>query len=188
MKVAHARLKSLSPYSQSRMVFEKKPDKLDWDAWEAKTWRDKAHLTPEGNLYIPPMQFKRALETAAQMLSLKIKGRGTATYTKHFLAGVQVLEPLVLPLTRDQLVSETINANADGKRGSGKRVLRTFPIVHQWEGVVTYHVFDDTITEDVFEKVLRESGNFVGIGRFRAAVGGMYGRYAVVEVSWEKEG
>lgn len=187
MRVAHAHLKSISPYSQSRMLSEQKPDKMGWDAWEAKVWRDKAHLTADGHVYIPPMQFKRALETAAQMLSLKIKGRGTATYTKHFLAGVQVFEPLELPVTRDQLTSETINANSDGKRGSGKRVPRTFPLIHQWEGVVVYRIFDEIITDEVFEKVLRESGNFVGIGRFRAAVGGMYGRYSVLDVKWQKD-
>ena len=82
---------------------------------------------------------------------------------------------------------DRIYANANGIRGSGKRVWRLFPRIDKWKADVEFHVYDDLITKDVFEQVLGESGRFIGIGRFRPQNGGWYGRYAVEKVKWSQE-
>ena len=51
---------------------------------------------------------------------------------------------------------------------------------------VSYYILDDTITEPVFEQVIHESGNFIGIGRFRPENGGYYGRYVVDSITWQE--
>ena len=44
--------------------------------------------------------------------------------------------------------------------------MKSFPLIHKWEGKVKYFILDDIITEDVFKKVLEASGNLIGeIGR-----------------------
>ena len=56
------------------------------------------------------------------------------------------------------------------------------------EGVVTFIILDDIITEDVFTQVLRSAGMLVGIGRFRPENRGFYGRFAVERVEWIEDG
>jgi len=188
MKVALAELESLSPYSPSRRVRAvNKEAKETFEQYEAAIWRDRAHWTAEGRLFIPPMAFKRSLETAAAMLRIRIPGKGQSEYGKHFLAGILVPEGLVLPITRETIQSENLFLSSAGKKGK-MDVLKTEPVVPQWTGEVRYYVLDDTITESIFEQVLREAGNFVGIGRFRPINGGFYGRYKVLDVQWETQG
>lgn len=186
MKTANCHLRSLSPYSPSRHIANdvERLEKESHDAYEKRTWREKAHFDEKGRVYIPPMAFKQALSSAASFLSEKIKGKGQATWSKHFLAGVHVLEPVVLPIKKEDLIPQWIFAHADGKRGSGKRVMRCFPLIPQWEAIVPFSIFDLTITEEIFEKHLREAGNFIGVGRFRCQNGGFLGRFKVEKIDW----
>lgn len=186
MKTAICTLRSVSAYSQSRSYahdVEKLP-KETADAYEMRTWRNKCHTTKDGHIFIPPMSFKMGLDTAAKMLGRKIPGKASATYSKFFLSGVLVINGPVLPLTMDEVGCDRIFANADGVRGSGKRVWRLFPRIDEWEAKVEYHVLADEITPELFEDHLRQAGDFVGIGRFRPQNGGFYGRYQVEKVEW----
>jgi hypothetical protein len=183
-KTATVTIQSAAPYSPSRnysLEVEKLPRETH-DAFEERTWRNKAHTMPDGHVFIPPMAFKMAVDAAAKMLGRQIPGKGKSTYTKFFLSGVLVMEPLVLPLTKEQTAKETIYANSDGVRGSGKRVWRHFPRVDSWGGEVVFHILADEITPEVFEEHLKQAGAFVGIGRFRPQSGGFYGRFEVKKV------
>jgi hypothetical protein len=185
MKIAIATLKSQAPYSQSRAHESEKLPRETSDEYEKRTWRDKSHATSAGNIFIPPMGFKQSLDRAASMLGRQIPGKGKSTYTKFFLSGVLCTEPLILPVLKDTVRGERIHANSDGVRGSGKRVWRTFPVVDEWEGDVSFSVLADEITPDVFEDHLRQAGAFVGIGRFRPQNGGFYGRFTVEKIFWK---
>ena len=74
---------------------------------------------------------------------------------------------------------------ADGKRGSGKRVDKCFPVISSWESDVIFYVLDETITESVFRQHLEEAGKFIGVGFFRPRNNGFYGRFEVVNMSWD---
>ena len=184
MKTCIAKLRSSSAYSQSRAHETPKLNKEGPDDHEQRTWREKCHATADGHIFIPGMAFKMALDATATLLGHKIPGRRNATYTKHFLSGVLVSDDVRLGIKKDQLQGERLYVNADGVRGSGKRVWRTFPVVPSWEAEVTFVVADDTVIPEVFEEHLRESGKFVGIGRFRPQSGGTKGRYEVVSTKW----
>ncbi len=186
MRTAVANLKSVSPYSQSKHYTDPpKGEKESHKDYEERTWMERCHYTPEGSVFMPPMAFKNCLSEAAKYLSIQIPGQGKATYTKHFEAGVLVLEGLVLPVTREQVKGEWLFVPADGKRGSGKRVEKCFPVFHEWGGQVSFTILDDKITKDVFAQVLTEAGNFIGIGRFRPRNNGYYGRFKVDKIKWE---
>lgn len=184
MKTAIATLKSTSPYEQSRFHNTPKEDKEAPDSYERRTWRNKMHVTPEGRVFIPPTAFKNCISACAKYLSLPVPGKGKATYTKNFKSGVLVIDPLVLDAKPEAIPETWMHLNSDGISGSGKRVLRCMPVIQQWQGDVTFLVLDETITEEVFRKVLEESGRFIGIGTFRPQNGGFYGRFAVEALKW----
>lgn len=187
MKTATVRLKSMSPYSQARFYEAETPylEKESKDDYAARTWRMRAHANKDGNIIIPPMAFKNCLSESAKFLSLQIPGKGKSTYTKHFEAGVLVTDELVLPNKRDEVDGETFFVPSDGVRGSGKRVLKTFPVIREWSGVVDFFIFDETVTEKVFHRVIEQAGQFIGIGRFRPRNNGYYGRFSIESIQWK---
>ncbi len=184
MKTAVATLKSVSTYSQSRHYTTEKLSKEIARDYEARTWRDRLHINDDGHVFIPPMAFKNCISEAAKFLGIQIPGKGKSTYTKHFEAGVLVVDAVVLPIKKEDVSGEWLFVPSDGKRGGGKRVEKCFPVIHEWSGDVTFYVMDETITEDVFEHHLREAGKFIGIGRFRPRNNGFYGRFRVEQIKW----
>jgi hypothetical protein len=190
MKICTAHLRSATPYSASREHGTPKLEKETHDVYDLRTWRERLHVDGDNRVFIPAMAFKQAVDKAASMLGIQVPGRGKATYTKHFLAGCVVESDVVLtrdgkPVLKDDAQLQRIFANADGKRGSGKRVFRHYPVIPQWEGQARFVLLDEQITKEVFERHLRESGQYVGVGRWRAEVGGMNGRFAVEKFAWE---
>jgi hypothetical protein len=191
MPTAIAHLKSVSQYSQSRYLLAKKDKNEDYDQFEQRIWRDRAHIVEAGpdagKVFIPPMAFKQALDSAAKYSPVKKKGQ--ATYTKHFLSGVLCMEPLVLPMTKDDLSYYAGPMSSTGEKGKsgGSVVIRIYPIVPEWEGDVTFHVIDDTLHKDVFLSTLEVAGKNIGIGRFRPQNGGFNGRFVVESFDWKSD-
>ena len=187
MRKVKVRLKSTSPYSQSRFHDSEKLSKERPDDYEARTWKERLHVTEDEYVLIPQMAFKRCIEDVARYLSEKIPGKGNATFTKHFLSGTMVIAPMVLPIKKKDVTGEWYFVPADGKRGGSKRVKKRFPVIPEWEGEVEFWLLDDTITEDVFVRHMEEAGNLIGLGRFRPQNGGFYGRFKVVNLDWSDE-
>jgi hypothetical protein len=190
MKIAVCRLESASPYSQSKhydVLTVPKKEKEDANAYEQRTWRNRAHFDKKGMTYIPGMSFKKSLEAAAKRRGDKIPGKRNATWTKHFLSGIMVLDDMPLGVHVDKVDALPLFVPSDGVSGSGKRVNKIFPIWQEWSGVVTFHILDDEITESAFKAALEDSGKFVGLGFWRAERGGMYGRFSVKSVDWKDE-
>jgi hypothetical protein len=189
MKIATCILESASPYSQSRIISPIEVPKLEKEGhaeYDARTWRYRQHWDRRtGEVYIPPMAIKSALMEAAQYLGEKIPGKGQATWTKHFTAGVLCTEPVRLNTKWDETESESFMCHADGKRSCGTRVLRTFPVIREWQAEAKFMILDETITEPVFTRYLEEAGRFIGVGRFRPRNGGFYGRFGVIAVKWQ---
>lgn len=180
MKTYQATLRGTSPYSQSRHYTVDKLDRELPDAYDRRTWRHRMHVDGAGNVFIPPMAIKNCLSEAAKFLGISIKGKGKSTYTKHFEAGLMVIDPIGLGIKAEDVQSETLFVPASGKRGDGKRVDRVFPFIPAgWSGDVTMHVIDEMITSDVLHEHLVEAGKLIGIGRFRPRNNGYYGRFEV---------
>lgn len=182
MRQVVASLKSVSPYSQSRFHNEPKMDKENHDDYEKRTWRKRMHVNSDGFVFIPPMSFKNCISECAKYLSMPIPGKGKATYTKHFEAGILVTEPLVLPIKAEDVEGEWLHVPSDGRRGGTKRVLKCFPNIPKWKGEAFFYIFDDTVTADVFRRHIDEAGKFIGLGRFRPRNNGYYGRFEVEDI------
>ena len=186
MKTAICNLEGAAPYSQSRVLRTPKNNRENSEDYEKRVWRDRIHSDSDGNTFIPPMAFKRSIESAARYLSEQIPGKGKATYTKHFLSGILVQEGLPLNIKKDDVTGKWYFLSSTGKKGSegGTMVWKCYPEFHKWKGDVTFYVTDDTIPEDVFERFLTEAGRLIGIGRFRPQNGGFFGTYKVNSVTW----
>lgn len=187
MKTVIAHLKSTqgSPISFSRYHDTPKLERELADAYERRTWRNRLHVDEDGMVFIPGIMLKNSLAEAAKYLSMQVPGKGKATFTKHFEAGVLCVDPIPLDIHKDDVMGEPLMLNADGRRGSGKRVMRVMPRVDSWGGEAKFFVVDELITEEVFHTTLSAAGCFVGLGRFRPRNNGYYGRFTVEGVEWD---
>lgn len=193
MKIIRARLKSVTPYSQSKAVGVEKQANENHDDYEKRTWPERVHCSADGSVYIPPMSFKKSIDAAAKYLALKVSGGRGATYSKHVESGTFIMDPIVLPLKKADVPGEWLFLDANGKKGkaSSGRVMRCMPRIDQWEGTLTIHVLDEKVLNSsemkgrdgrqitVLEQILRTAGSLIGVGRFRPENGGFYGRFIV---------
>jgi hypothetical protein len=180
-----------SPYSQSAEVDKAlKKDREGHDDFDERTWREKCTTNSEGQICIPAMALKQAIDTAAYKVGMKVEGRRGATYKNFFASGFFCEHDVPIAngkaLTKDAAECVKISANADGVRGSGKRVPRRFPQFPKWHGVAEFTITDDIITPEIFEHHVRAAGVVVGIGRFRAERGGTNGRFRATKFEWEE--
>ena len=187
MHTATVTFKGISPYSQSKHYEVEKKERERPDDYEKRTWRERMHVTSTGYVEIPPMAFKNGIAITAKFLGKQIPGKGKSTFTKHFEAGILVLEGVTLPYKKADVPGEWLFVPGDGVRGSGKRVSKCFPVIHEWGGKVVFHVLDPTITKEIFSEHMKDFGRFVGIGRFRPQNNGYYGRFHVESIEWGEE-
>ena len=189
MKSAIAHLVSTVPYSQSRHYADEVP-KLEKElhgAYEERTWRSRMHVTPDGFVTIPGSSFANCIKSAAKRLKLQVPGKGRVEFTKYFEAGIMCTDGITLPIKAADVPSEKLFVPSDGRPGGGKRVTKYFPRIDSWECDVVFYIFDDIITENVFNQVLVAAGMTVGIGRFRPENRGFYGRFTVKSLKWLDE-
>lgn len=185
-------IEGVSPYGPGRMVMEARKAKETPDEHERRCWRMRIWTDAQGRVTIPAMAMKLAIEAACKRLGEQIPGKGKATYTKHFTAGLLSQEDAVLYHDDGKTAWTATEAPgvwrfvpSGGDRGGAKRVLKRFaefpPI---WKATFNVQVLDDAITRDVFERSAIEAGRFVGLGRFRPASGGFNGRF-IPAFKWE---
>lgn len=191
MKQVTFTITGISNYSQSKNMSPKKERETHKDH-EERAWRERLHVNSDGNVFIPPMSIKNVLSEAAKFLAIQIPGKGKSTYTKHFEAGILVVDPSVIldakgkPISAKDVAGEWLFVPADGKRGGSKRVEKCFPYVPAgWQANVSLIVMDPLVTPDVFKLHLERAGQFIGLGRFRPRNNGYYGRFTASNIKWQ---
>lgn len=188
MKTAIAEIKGVGAISFSRQHETPKLEGEADDAHDLRTWRERAHYDGKtGECFVPGVMFKFALDYTAAQLGLKIKGRGIKTWRTVFESGVICADRLMLGVKKDQLDMIGVQCNPQGKRGGGGRVLRRFPIIHDWGGTIEFMILNDMITEDVFKLHLVKAGQFCGLGRYAPRNRGHHGRFEVCNMVWHDE-
>lgn len=182
-------------YPGSPLTFGKyhKTEKLQGEShadYEVRTWRERIHADSEGKIFIPPMMFKNAIQEAAKYSPTKIPGKGNATYTKHFKAGLMILRPSYITngdgsnFMKDEVNGDWVLCSADGTPGGRKKVEKCFCEIYNWEAEVIVDIVDDTVTKEIFDKYMNDAGEFIGIGSFRPINGFHRGRFEVVDIEW----
>lgn len=186
MITAQVHLKSISPYSHSKKIVEPKQEGESDEDWEARCWKNRLHTNSEGNVIIPPGHIKGAIDNAGPFLGMKIKNEGKKTWTKVIQAGIMILDPVDLGIKAKDVEGEWLFMNANGKPGAGTRVPRCYPRISHWEAEFPIEILNPKITKDIFLVHLECAGKYIGIGRFRPANRGFYGRFSVVNLEWIK--
>lgn len=184
MQTAQVMIEGISAYSQSKHVDKEVVPyigKETHDDYEKRTWKNRVHVDEQGGVFMPPMSLKKALEGASPYLG-KIPGQGQATYTKRVKSGLLITDPIALfvsgrAATFDDWQPEWLFLDSDGKSNSGKRVKRCMPKLSSWSASAVIYVIDEVLTESVLKRLIDDAGKFVGVGRFRPANGGFYGRF-----------
>ena len=189
MKTATASLKSVSPYSQGKYIQTPKPDKLTHADFEKQVWSERCHTDNDGEIFIPPMAFKNCLQEAAKYLgaAMQIPGEGQTRYTKHFEAGILVVEPVFIGYNIKDIEQYGVwrHVPGNGKQGGTTRVEKRFPTFPSWSADVEFLVFDEKVTNEIFARVLEGAGQFIGVGVFRPRNRGYFGRFDVVKIKWD---
>ncbi len=182
-------LRGTSSYScshQHRLPFK---DGESHEDYEKRTWREKANHDPKtGIVYIPAMAFKQAMDSAAKRLAIPDPDNRKVTFTKYFLSDVICEQNLSIGISKDKMPKQIINANVNGKRGSGSRVERMFPQTPNWEGQTSFLVMEEKVNKDIFKRVLTTAGTSIGVGQFRAENGGLNGRFEIARIKFEQIG
>ena len=177
----------VSPLSFSKAIIsEKKPGEAP-DDYEERTWKERLHVAKsdghKGEIFIPPNALKNMLAATAQFLSESIPGKNKQTYTKNFLAGTMVTEPLYLGIKEgsEAITKERLFVPSDGKVGGSKRVWRNFPTILQWKTQARIYLFDQILIgkPQKVKEYLEYAGQFIGFLRFRPRRGGYYGRFMI---------
>lgn len=185
MRIATAHVTSLSPYSQSKALSTPRNDREKHDEYEKRIWRERIHSDANGMCFIPPTSPRIMIAESARFTPRTGPTGGKSTWTKNFEAGLMCIDPIPLGVHRDEVDGEWLFVPSNGKRGGGTRVWKCFPLFPQWHGDFIFQIFDDSITQEIFELYLKEAGAFIGIGRFRPRNLGYYGRFKIDGVTWD---
>ena len=160
--------------------------------FEQRTWKQKVLVTPEGQVFINPFALTNGLEVAGKFLGKKIPSARGATYTDRIRKGTQTVGKLLLTnakgksLSIDDIEPVPLFVPSDGKRGSGKRVDRIFPTVHDWRVIgAAMYVYDGKIDDETTHEHLVAMGKFVGFGSMRVENGGVNGRFLIENFTTE---
>ena len=193
MKTVVVKITGVSDLCFGKHVSEPKGDDETHQQYDKRTWRQKVNTLPNGQCFLQPFALKNALESAARWLSMSIPGEGKKTFTKRFASGIIIADRMLLtdhsgkPITIDDVSPEELFVPADGKRGSGKRVPRIFPIVREWATEVEITILDNKITDEVLYRHLDACGKFIGLGSMRVENGGINGRFEAEIVGSSEE-
>lgn len=186
--IATLTISGMTPYSQS---FGHDTPRLDGEGpgdFDIRTWRNKMNVEirdGKPTVVIPAHGLHQAIAAAAKYSKRQIPGQGKATWTAKFNSGITLMESPALNIDPANVDCVIISANADGVRGSGKRVTRRFPIMPKWETTFDVYILDPIITEEVFREMVEIAGMFIGIGRFRPQNGGTNGRFRIDKLDWQ---
>lgn len=129
---------------------------------------DRLYQNGEGP-YFPAENLRQSVIVAASRTKI---GRRAATTD---VAAAIYIEPFALPL-RGEWHVDSRPVVIPATRG---RVLRHRPMFDQWTIELTLQVDTDLIDAATVRKILDDAGNYVGIGDFRPARKGPYGRFRV---------
>lgn len=180
---ARCTIESTAPYCQSRQHSEPFLEGEGHDKYDARTWPHKMHVE-NGSVFIPSRAIHYALMEAAKYSKRQIPGQGKATWTQKFASGLALFKEVDLQIDPKTVNFIAVSCHADGRRGSGKRVIRRFPIIPQWRAEFDVSILDPIIAQDIFTEMLEQAGMFIGVGQNRPQNAGTHGRFRVVSVEY----
>lgn len=153
---------------------DKKPMKNDPDG-ESKA---RLYITPDEKLYQPCTHFKGALVEAGK--HKKVVGKGKATYSKIVGYAATIDPAAIIHLNQEWEIDSQLGVNPT-TRG---RVMIHRPMLTFWS-LAFFVDFDETeVSAPILKELFDIAGRIVGVGDYRPAKKGPYGRFQVT--LWEQ--
>lgn len=188
MNKATVVIKGISPFQQSRMHNTDKNKNESNDAYEERTWKNRAHVV-DGKIVHPGGALKQALIHAAGKKYESVDGKGQHKYKGFFESGIMVRKNLEFNKKEDDIYKVAVFGSSTGSQGGkgGRRVLKYFPTIEDWEATCEIVILDNTISEKVLRDHLDYAGVISGIGTWRPQNGGDNGRFVIKLWNWEED-
>jgi len=170
-------IKGVSPLLMNRFLpAELLETKVKRGSTKDVSVEDKLYVTEDGEPYVPSTYIRNSLIEAGK--SIRIKGRGKSTYSKLLGSSLIVQPDNIIINSSTGWESFTVTAVNPTTKG---RMMVTRPMFKDWKLSFEAVVLDD-IPEEVFRDILDEAGRYVGIGDWRPAKKGMYGKFIVTKL------
>lgn len=181
MKRIHVKVDGISPYLMHKFVGN--GDEKVKIKTGTKNYKDEietaVYKNAEGEVYIPSSQIHGCIIEAGKRM--QITGRGKSTYSKLFGAFL-LIEPATMIIN-----PQTYTVDERPVIVQRARVVRYRPKWEKWSLEFDVVIMDDNIASEVVKQALDDGGRYTGIGDFRPAKKGPFGRFQVVEYKEVKE-
>lgn len=180
MKTYKVTIEGISPLLMNR------PSALIGDISKERTQKDE---TPEaqaskklyeidGKLYQPETHIKGSLVEAGK--DQKVVGKGKSTYSKIVGYAVEV-NPFEIIHKKQKWTPYSVLAVNPSTRG---RNLLHRPMLKEWELDFEVTFDEEQIPASILKEIMERAGKFVGIGDWRPAKKGRFGKFQVT--SWKE--
>jgi hypothetical protein len=155
-----------------------KPKNLEWSVEDEA--KGKIYME-DGQIGLPALNLFSCLVEAGRRVKFSAR-TSISTKESTLLPSFLSIEEMFLPFTHHS------DWRVDKRRGrnpkDGVMVCIVRPRFDEWQFAVTLQI--DKTKEDIVKKLVEEAGTSVGLGDFRPARRGLFGRFAVTK--WEKLG
>jgi len=131
----------------------------------------KLYVNAEGQIYQPAIHIERALIEAGK--KIRVKGQGKATYSKLFGSMIEICREDI-PLDSKYEIFKALVVIPSTKG----RIMRYRPMFKDW--LLKFEImFEEEIAPEVVKEALEIAGKYIGIGDWRPAKKGKFGRFQV---------
>lgn len=191
MKKYKITINGVTPYMQHRM------DDQKLEAWEklrgpiherpdvaledAKRAEYHCYRSADGPCFIPSEQLRGAFINAGSFVKAKVGGRSKSM--KSIVAAMFMVSPEEIHLPEYDAIDKRSAVNRNIKA----RVIVIRPRWNEWSVTFTLSVDEDSISVEAITQIIEYAGKYVGIGSFRPANNGMFGRFELVYLNDQKE-
>jgi hypothetical protein len=178
MKKFKVKIEGTSPLIMNRpsvMIGDISKDKKPFSNEAEEMANSKLYASPKGKLYQPSTHVYGALIEAGK--HKKVVGKGKSTYSKIVGYAVQI-EPF--EIEHEIQNWEIFSILAVNPNTKGRNLLHR-PILKQWR-LGFEVIFDDSeIAPSIMKELFEIAGKVAGLGDWRPAKKGYYGKFTVVE-------
>ncbi len=180
-------ISGLTPYMQHRMddikleEWEKARGKIaerpDINKTDAIRAEYHCYRNSEGKCYIPSEHIRQSLIQAGTFMKSKVGVRTKSM--KSIVASTFMIEPdeIIVPDYNAIDKRSTVNRNVKA------RVLVIRPKWTEWGAEFVLNVLEPTITDETIIKLLEYAGVYIGIGSYRPANNGMFGKFKLLTIN-----
>jgi len=182
MKTYNVTITGISPLLMNR------PSQLIGDISKEKTQKDetptvhaekKLYIDSEGKLYQPETHIKGSLVEAGK--DQKVVGKGKSTYSKIVGYAVEINPFEIIHKNQNWIPYSVLAVNPSTR---GRNMLHR-PMLKKWELDFEVTFDEEQVPASILKEIFERAGKFVGIGDWRPAKKGRFGKFQVT--NWKEQ-